>query len=65
MLNVKDFLEKRRLNVAVENQDTIVSQTNRVKWYQFSRGILTTGGKENGNGKAGGIPNLQKKYSSG
>lgn len=56
------FFEKRRLSVAVENQDTKVSQTKKIAWYQFGVDMSTTGGKRDGKGKAGGISNCPKSH---
>lgn len=65
MLNVKNFLGKRRSSIAVENQDTIVSNPKVASRYFGFWDMSTSGGMKNGTGKAGGISNCPSSDSGG
>lgn len=61
----RTFWEKRRSSIAVENQDTIVSNPKVAGRYFGFSDMSTSGGVRNGTGKAGGISNCPTSDSGG
>ncbi len=59
------FWKKRRSSIAVENQDTIVSNLKVAGRYFGFWDMLTSGGMRNGTGKAGGISDCPTSDSGG
>ena len=61
----RTFWEKRRSSIAVENQDTIVSNPKVTGRYFVFGDMSTSGGMRNGTGKAGGISDCPTSDSGG